>query len=453
MRRHRLCTSSWVGPRRAPRPGQLRARRAACGPHRPRGPGHLKLLCRLPSRPVFPWPSEGSSKTSGLLRAHPASGRLAPRGQAGSPQRPRALAKLPLPGAVSAFWCPARCPLPSQGPAGHRARVPRRPPCPFHVPATVPRGSSVMRVPKARKAPVLLVTGSGTERPLGGSDVCRPPHGRRTAPPLGPEAPLAWGPVPGTRDGEGSPCGFVGQRAACPHRQAPFSRRRRRGSFVDVVSRHAHGAASPARSDASQASASRDSSRAPREQTPAPLPPRALAGHRVGRGAGEQKGSGLSPGFSPQGTRWPWTCPPCITAARCCGTRRPCWGTASTGTSSGTARRSGGWASSDTTSQVGRRAARPRLQGARGRRAPVTEAAGREPGRFWVPWEPPPGGPGRPSPTPRVLLGGRRTGQARGAGRPRSSSWCFPEARAVTMAWGHCRPSRRSRETALPALP
>lgn len=116
MRRHRLCTSSWVGPRRAPRPGQLRARRAACGPHRPRGPGHLKLLCRLPSRPVFPWPSEGSSKTSGLLRAHPASRRLAPRGQAGSPQRPRALAKLPLPGAVSAFWCPARCPLPSQGP-------------------------------------------------------------------------------------------------------------------------------------------------------------------------------------------------------------------------------------------------------------------------------------------------------------------------------------------------
>lgn len=251
---------------------------------------------------------------------------------------------------------PCTLPAPQPGPS-HRARVPRRPPCPFHVPSTVPRGSSVTRVPKARKAPVLLVTGSGTEWPLGGSDVRRPPHGRRTAPLLGPEAPLAWGPVPGTRDGEGSPCGFVGQRAACPHRQAPFSRRRRRGSFVDVVSCHAHGAASPARSDASQASASRDSSRAPREQTPAPLPPRALAGHRVGRGAGEQKGSGLSPSFSPQGTRWPWTCPPCITAARCCGTRRPCWGTASTGTSSGTARRSGGWASSDTTSQVGRRAA------------------------------------------------------------------------------------------------
>lgn len=167
-----------------------------------------------------------------------------------------------------------------------------------------------------------------------------------------------------------------------------------------MVSRHAHGAASPARSDASQASASRDSSRAPREQTPAPLPPRALAGHRVGRGAGEQKGSGLCPGFSPQGTRWPWTCPPCITAARCCGTRRPCWGTASTGTSSGTARRSGGWASSDTTSQVGRRAARPRLQGARGRRVPVTEAAGREPGRFWVPWEPPLVAWGAPAPRP-----------------------------------------------------
>lgn len=92
-------------------------------------------------------------------------------------------------------------------------------------------------------------------------------------------------------------------------------------------------------------------------------------------------------------------------------------------------------------------ARRPREASARHR------GRGREPGRFWVPWEPPPGGPGRPSPTLRVLLGGRRTGQARGAGRPRSLSWCFPEARAVTMAWGHCRPSRRSRETALPALP
>lgn len=222
MRRHRLCTSSWVGPRRAPRPGQLRARRAACGPHRPRGPGHLKLLCRLPSCPVFPWPSEGSSKTSGLLRAHPASRRLAPRGQAGSPQRPHALAKLPLPGAVSAFWCPARCPLPSQGPAGHRARVPRRPPCPFHVPSTVPRGSSVTRVPKARKAPVLLVTGSGTERPLGGSDVCRPPHGRRTAPPPRPRSAARVGPGPGDARRRGLPLRLRGSACRMPSPPSPL---------------------------------------------------------------------------------------------------------------------------------------------------------------------------------------------------------------------------------------
>lgn len=53
-----------------------------------------------------------------------------------------------------------------------------------------------------------------------------------------------------------------------------------------------------------------------------------------------------------QGTRCPWTCPPCTTTARCCATRCHCWATASTGTSSRTARRSAGWGSSDTTSQV-----------------------------------------------------------------------------------------------------
>ena len=67
---------------------------------------------------------------------------------------------------------------------------------------------------------------------------------------------------------------------------------------------------------------------------------------------GQAEGRGLHPGFSPQGTRWPWTCPLCITTARCCGTRCPCWATASMGTSSRTARGSGGWVSSDTTSQV-----------------------------------------------------------------------------------------------------
>lgn len=154
MRRHRLCTSSWVGPRRAPRPGQLRARRAACGPHRPRGPGHLKLLCRLPSRPVFPWPSEGSSKTSGLLRAHPASGRLAPRGQAGSPQRPRALAKLPLPelsrhsGALHAARSPARAQSQGQSPSPPAMPFPR----PGHCPSRLLRNARPQGQESARAA-------------------------------------------------------------------------------------------------------------------------------------------------------------------------------------------------------------------------------------------------------------------------------------------------------------
>lgn len=124
--------------------------------------------------------------------------------------------------AVSAFWCPARCPLPSQGPAGHRARVPRRPPCPFHVPATVPRGSSVMRVPKARKAPVLLVTGSGTERPLGGSDVCRPPHGRRTAPPPRPRSAARVGPGPGDARRRGLPLRLRGSACRVPSPPSPL---------------------------------------------------------------------------------------------------------------------------------------------------------------------------------------------------------------------------------------
>lgn len=106
-------------------------------------------------------------------------------------------------------------------------------------------------------------------------------------------------------------------------------------------------------------SASRDLSR-PRRDPSSPASrllrlPNCSLGAAWGWGEGAQKGGGLTPGSSPQGTRWPWTCPPCITAARCCGTRCPCWGTASTGTSSGTARRSGGWVSSDTTSQVNRR--------------------------------------------------------------------------------------------------
>lgn len=67
----------------------------------------------------------------------------------------------------------------------------------------------------------------------------------------------------------------------------------------------------------------------------------------------------------PQGTRCPWTCPPFITTARCCGTPCPSWGTASMGTSSRTARRSGGWGSSDTTSQVTRGDVRHLGSGAR----------------------------------------------------------------------------------------
>lgn len=220
MRRHRLCTSSWVGPRRAPRPGQLRARRAACGPHRPRGPGHLKLLCRLPSRPVFPWPSEGSSKTSGLLS--PPS-----LGAPGTPRPGWLPSASPCAGqAAPARSClgilvPCTLPAPQPGPS-HRARVPRRPPCPFHVPSTVPRGSSVTRVPKARKAPVLLVTGSGTERPLGGSDVCRPPHGRRTAPPPRPRSAARVGPGPGDAQRRGLPLRLRGSACRMPSPPSPL---------------------------------------------------------------------------------------------------------------------------------------------------------------------------------------------------------------------------------------
>lgn len=73
--------------------------------------------------------------------------------------------------------------------------------------------------------------------------------------------------------------------------------------------------------------------------------------------------------FSPQGTRCPWTCPLCITTARCCGTPCPSWATASTGTSSRTARGSAGWVSSDTTSQV--------TQGTHARRVPIRPPAPR----------------------------------------------------------------------------